>query len=53
MAQHLLDQGVSVKTLTRNPSREDPFDGRVPAYSLDFSDPDGLRRSMDGAGRSL
>ena len=50
MAQRLLDQGVSVKTLTRNPSREDPFFGKVPAYPLDFSDPDGLCRSMERAG---
>ncbi len=50
MARRLLDQGVSVKTLTRNPSRGDPFFGEVPAYPLDFSDPDGLRRSMEGVG---
>ena len=50
MAQRLLDQGVSVKPLTRNPSREDPFFGKVPAYPLDFSDPDGLCRSMERAG---
>ncbi len=50
MAQRLLDQGVSVKTLTRNPSRGDPFFREVPAYPLDFYDPDGLCRSMEGAG---
>ena len=48
MAQRLLDQGVSVKTLTRNPGREDPFGGRVSAVPLDFSDQGGLRRSMEG-----
>ncbi len=49
MAQRLLDQGVSAKTLTRNPSRGDPFFGEVPAYPLDFSDPDGLCLSMQEA----
>ena len=50
VAQRLLDQGVSVKTLTRNPNREDPSGGQVMAFPLDFSDPEGLRRSMEGAG---
>ena len=50
VARRLLDEGVSVRTLTRNPGRENPFGGRVPAFPLDFSDPDGLRRSMEGAG---
>ena len=49
VAKRLLDQGVRVRTLTRNPGRSDPFGGRVPAAPLDFSDPDGLRRSMRGA----
>ena len=39
-----------MSTLTRNPDREDPFAGRLPAAPLDFSDPDGLCRSMQGAG---
>ena len=49
VARRLLDGGVSVSTLTRNPDREGPFGGLVPAASLDFSDPDGLRRTMQGA----
>ena len=32
------------------PGRDDPFGGQVPAVPLDFSDPDGLCRSMQGAG---
>ena len=36
--------------LTRSPDAEDPFGGRVEVAPLDFSDPDGLRRSMQGAG---
>ena len=50
VARRLLDEGVSVSTLTRNPGREGPFGGLVPASPLDFSDPDGLCRSMQGAG---
>ncbi|MYC38202.1 MAG: NAD(P)H-binding protein [Chloroflexi bacterium] len=50
VARRLLGDGVRVRTLTRNPDREDPFAGRVKAYPMDFSDPEGLRRSMEGAG---
>ena len=46
----LLGQGVRVRTLTRSPDAEDPFGGRVDVAPLDFSDPDGLRQSMQGAG---
>ena len=37
VARRLMEQGVSVRTLTRNPEREDPFGGLVPATPLDFS----------------
>ena len=50
VARRLLDDGVNVRTLTRNPGRDDPFTGKVKAYPLDFSDPAGLRRSMEGTG---
>ena len=53
VARRLLDQVVSVRTLTGNPGREDPFCGWVPAARLDFSDPEGLRRSMREAGVPL
>ena len=46
----LLDLGVRVRTLTRSPDAENPFGGRVEVAPLDFSDADGLRRSMQGAG---
>ena len=46
----LLDQGVRVRTLTRSPDTEDRFSGRVEVAPLDFSHPDGLRRSIQGAG---
>ena len=49
VTRRLLDQGVRVRTLTRSPDAEDPFGGRMEVAPLDFSDPDGLRRSMQGA----
>ena len=50
VARRLLDQGVRVRTLARSPDRENSFGGLVEATPLDFSDPDGLCRSMQGAG---
>ena len=50
VARRLLDQGVRVRTLTRRRDRTNAFGGRVEAAPLDFADPDGLRRSMEGAG---
>ena len=50
VTRRLLDLGVRVRTLARSPDAEDPFGGRVEVAPLDFSDPDGLRRSMQGAG---
>ena len=50
VVRRLLDDDVRVRTLTRNPDRGDPFAGRVKAHPLDFSDPEGLCRSMEGAG---
>ena len=50
VTRRLLDLGVRVRTLTRSPNAEDPFGGRVEVAPLDFSDADGLRRSMQGAG---
>ena len=50
VTRRLLDQGVRVRTLTRSPDVEDPFGGRVEVAPLDFSDRDGMRQSMQGAG---
>ena len=50
VARRLLDQGVHVRTLTRSPDAENLFAGQVETAPLDFSDADGLRRSMQGAG---
>lgn len=49
VAQRLLDRGCRVITLTNSASRTNPFDGRVPARPLDFSDPAGLEASLRGA----
>ena len=50
VTRRLLDEDVRVRTLTRSPDAEDPFGDRVEVAPLDFSDPDGLRRSLQGAG---
>ena len=50
VARRLLDQGVQATTLTRSPDAEDPLADHVEAAPLDFFDPDGLVRSMQGAG---
>ena len=49
IARRLLEMGRTVKTLTGHPARFDPFDGRVAAEPLDFSQPDRLRESLRGA----
>ena len=43
VARHVLDQGVSVGTLTNHPNRPNLFDGQVRTASLIFSDPQALR----------
>ena len=50
IAQRLLKQGVRVRTLTRRPNQPNAFGDLVEAAPMDFSDPDGLYRSMQGAG---
>ena len=50
VARRLLAQGVGVRTLTRRPAGSNPLGGLVEVAPLDFSDPDGLRRAMAGAG---
>ena len=50
VARRLLNHGVRVRTLTRRPDQPNPFGNMVEAAPLDFSDPDGLCRSMQGAG---
>jgi len=49
ITRRLLARGEQVVTLTGHPQRSDPFDGRVRAFPLDFSDPGGLAASLRGA----
>ena len=45
-----LTRASEVRTLTRSLNAKDPLAGHVEAARLDFSDPDGLRLSLQGAG---
>ena len=49
IAQRLLDDGVTVRSLTRNPASFSPFGDRVERHPLDFDDPVQLIDSMRGA----
>ncbi len=49
IAGRLLEAGCRVRTITKNPSRADPFGGRVEARPLDFADRPGLAESLRGA----
>lgn len=49
VARRLLELGVRVRTLTRRRDRANVFGGVVEAVAPDFVDPDGLRRSLEGA----
>jgi NADH dehydrogenase len=47
ITRRLLDQGHEVITLTGHPNRPDPFNGKVPAFPLDF-DVRGMANSLSG-----
>lgn len=49
IAQRLLDEGATVRTLTRNPASASPFGDRIERYPLDFGDVDQLTESLHGA----
>ena len=49
VARRLIDHGVRVRTLTRRTDGRQVSRGVIDAAPMDFSDPDGLRRSMEGA----
>ena len=49
IAQRLLDQGVPVRSLTRNPQSFSPFGSQVERHPLDFDDFPQLVQSMEGA----
>lgn len=48
IAQHLLDAGVEVHTLTNSMSRNNPFGGAVTASQYHFDDPANLVASLKG-----
>ena len=50
VARRLIDCGVRVRTLTRRADSRNALRGLVEVAPLEFSDRDGLRRSMQGAG---
>ena len=50
VARRLVDEGVRVRTLSRRPAGRNTLGALVETFPLDFSDPGGLRRSMEGAG---
>ena len=50
VTRRLVDQGVRVRTLSRRQANGNPLGYMVETAPLDFSDLDGLCRSMEGAG---
>ena len=48
IARRLLARGETVRTLTNHPDRPDPFEGRVPAFPLNFADAASLTSSLRG-----
>ena len=49
IAERLLGRGARVRTITGHPERRDPFGGRIEVAPMRFDDPEGLRRSLEGA----
>jgi NADH dehydrogenase len=49
ITRRLLARGEEVITLTNHPNRPDPFEGRVGAFPLDFTNESGLVESLQGA----
>jgi NADH dehydrogenase len=49
VAKRLLDKGEEVITLTNHPNRPNPFNGKIKAFPLDFSNPAELENNLRGA----
>ncbi len=49
IAQHLLEQGESVRTITTHPNKPNPFGRAVQALPFDFDQPDDLVDHLRGA----
>ena len=48
VARRLVERGEPVITLTNHPDRPDPFEGKVKAFPLDFTNERGLTDSLGG-----
>jgi uncharacterized protein YbjT (DUF2867 family) len=48
IARRLLERGEEVITLTNHPNRPDPFEGKIKAYPLNFTDKDELTNNLKG-----
>jgi nucleoside-diphosphate-sugar epimerase len=48
ITSRLLTRGEDVITLTNHPNRPDPFEGKVPAYPLNFNDEKELIKNLSG-----
>ncbi len=48
ITKKLLDRGEEVITLTNHPNRPDPFNGKVKAFPLNFSNEEGLVNNLRG-----
>lgn len=49
ITRRLLERGEEIVTLTNHPNRPDPFNGKVKAFPLNFSNPTELVESLRGA----
>lgn len=48
IARRFLETGWDVITFTRDPNRPHPLQGKIPAFPLDFSDPQVLSKNLRG-----
>jgi NADH dehydrogenase len=49
IARRFLESGWDVITLTRDPNRAHPLQGKISAFPLDFTDPQSLAKNLRGA----
>ncbi len=49
IARRFLETGWDVITLTRDPNRPHPLQGKIAAFPLDFTDPQSLTKNLRGA----
>lgn len=49
IAERLLDNGHTVRTLTNSPDRPHPFGDRIRVFPMDFTEPSALDSALEGA----